>query len=241
MKKSDKKITAFKGFDKNLQCRKFSFEIGKEFIHNGVVKACKSGFHSCEYPLDVFGYYTPADNRFAVVEASGEISRDSEDSKIASAKLFIKAEIKLPELVQYAVEYIFAGLKNDRKASAHKDEERSLATNTGYQSAATNTGYQSAATNTGYRSAATNTGNYSAATNTGNYSAATVEGDDSVAVSTGAQGRAKANLGSAIMLVYRSDDYKIVHVKAGIAGQDGIKPDTFYILNAQGEFEEVKE
>ena len=115
-------------------------------------------------------------------------------------------------------------------SAATNTGDRSAATNTGDRSAATNTGNYSAATNTGYRSAATNTGNYSAATNTGYQSAATVEGQRSVAMASGYEGRASASEGSAIFLVDRDDEGEILHVFAGIAGRDDIKPGTFYTL-----------
>jgi hypothetical protein len=94
------------------------------------------------------------------------------------------------------------------------------------------------ATNTGTRSAATNTGDQSAATNTGDQSAASVEGNDSVAIASGYQSKAKASEGSAIVLCYHDDNYKLIHIRAGIAGKD-VKADTFYSLDAQGEFVEV--
>ena len=75
-----------------------------------------------------------------------------------------------------------------------------------------------------------NTGNYSAATNTGYQSAATVEGQRSVAMASGYEGRASASEGSAIFLVDRDDEGEILHVFAGIAGRDDIKPGTFYTL-----------
>jgi hypothetical protein len=189
VKKTDTKI-AFKGFDKNLQCRGYQFEIGKTFIHEGEVKACASGFHSCENPLDVFSYYAPGDSRFCIVEASGEMSTHSDDSKIASASIHIKAELKIPELVNYGVKWVLDNIKKDSKKSAHQTEELTHATNTGDRSAATNTGYRSAATNTGYQSAATNTGDRSAATNTGYQSAATNTGYRSAATNTGYQSAA---------------------------------------------------
>jgi hypothetical protein len=189
VKKTDTKI-AFKGFDKNLQCRGYQFEIGKTFIHEGEVKACASGFHSCENPLDVFSYYAPGDSRFCIVEASGEMSTHSDDSKIASASIHIKAELKIPELVNYGVKWVLDNIKKDSKKSAHQTEDFTQATNTGDRSAATNTGYQSAATNTGDRSAATNTGYQSAATNTGYRSAATNTGYQSAATNTGYQSAA---------------------------------------------------
>ena len=98
-------VTAYKGFNQSLQCRGFQFEVGKTYEHEGEVKACASGFHSCEYPLDVFNYYCPAGNRFAVVKASGQISRHDGDSKVASATLTVEAEIGLPALVARAVDW----------------------------------------------------------------------------------------------------------------------------------------
>ena len=188
MTEENKEIITYKGFDTDWKCRGYQYEIGKTYEHKGKVEACKSGFHSCEYPLDVFSYYAPSESKFAVVKASGEISKDGDDSKIASAKITIEAEVKLPELVQVAVGWIIDKINWTNKQTNTGDQ--SAATNTGYQSAATNTGYQSAATNTGDWSAATNTGYQSAATNTGNRSAATNTGDWSAATNTGYQSAA---------------------------------------------------
>ena len=115
----------------------------------------------------------------------------------------------------------------------------SAATNTGDQSAATNTGDQSAATNTGYRSAATNTGNWSVATNTGNWSAAAVGGNGSVAIATGYESKAKANVGSAIVVCERDDNYNLIGIKAAIIDGKNLKADTYYTL-INGEFIEEK-
>ncbi len=140
-------ITTYKGFDKNMECRSYQFEVGKTYEHKGKVKACASGFHSCEFPLDVFNYYNPANSRFAVVKASGKISRHECDSKVASATLTVEAEIGLPVLVARTVDWVLCKLD--------KTIEQTIVT--GNQSAATNTGDYSAATNTGDDSAATNT------------------------------------------------------------------------------------
>ena len=240
-------VTAYKGFNQSLQCRGFQFEVGKTYEHEGEVKACASGFHSCEYPLDVFNYYRPAGSRFAVVKASGKLSRHEGDSKVASATLTVEAEIGLPVLVARAVDWVMGKLDKSIEQTLVTGDY-SAATNTGYQSAATNTGYQSAATNTGDYSAATNTGDYSAATNTGNRSAATntgnrsaaeVKGAESVAASLGIQGRARAAAGGAIVLCYRDEsDGRLIHIRASKVGENGIKPDTWYALDAQGEFVE---
>jgi len=221
MKKENKEIIAYKGFDKNLKCRDYQYEIGKTFEHDGAVKACESGFHACEYPLDVFSYYPPSSSRFAIVKMHGETSKDSDDTKIASAKITIETEIKLPEMINRAVDWI----KNKINWS---DDNTS------------NTGDRSAATNTGNRSAATNTGYQSAATNTGNRSAAEVSGCGSVAIAIGRSSKSKADNGGAIVCVYRDCNGDLMHIKASKVGENGIKANTWYTLDADGEFVEVE-
>ena len=184
MAEENKEIIAYKGFNQDWTCLGYQYEVGKTYEHIGDVKACNSGFHACEYPLDVLSHYSPAVSKFAVVKMSGEISKDSDDTKIASAKITIETEINLPEMVKKAVEWIKGKVDWDA-AKISNTGNQSAATNTGDCSAATNTGYQSAATNTGNRSAATNKGDWSAATNTGNRSAATNTGNRSAATNTG--------------------------------------------------------
>ncbi|EHY8517642.1 hypothetical protein K4660_001639 [Salmonella enterica] len=180
-----KEIVTFKGFNKDLQCRDFQFEIGKTFHHDGKVEACCSGFHACECPFDVFSYYPPAESRYAETISFGVIDREEiGDTKIASASITIKAELTLPQFIQRGIEWIWSKIDKSLEQQIMTGYQ-SAATNTGNQSAATNTGDWSAATNTGNRSAATNTGNRSAATNTGNRSAATNTGNRSAATNTG--------------------------------------------------------
>jgi hypothetical protein len=257
-RKKKEVIAGIKGFDKDLKCRGYQFEIGKTFKHDGEVKACNSGFHSFEYPLDVFNYYAPADSRFCEIKASGEISRHADDSKIASAEIKIVAELKIPELITRAIKWITAQTEPSQlihetgyqsaasntgyRSAASNTGDQSAASNTGDQSAASNTGYRSAASNTGDQSAASNTGYQSAASNTGYQSAASVEGKASVAMASGYEGRAKACLGSAIFLVHRDgykNDYAITHVFASLAGENGIKPDVYYMLDKNGKPVEV--
>ncbi|HHE9473407.1 TPA: hypothetical protein ACPPJP_000209 [Haemophilus influenzae] len=193
MTEENKEIIAYKGFKQDWTCRGYQYEVGKTYEHKGNVEACESGFHACEYPLDVLSYYSPAVSKFAVVKMSGETSKDSDDTKIASAKITIETEINLPEMIKKAVEWIKGKVDWDAAkvsntgywSAATNTGYRSVATNTGDWSVATNTGYRSVATNTGYRSVATNTGYRSVATNTGDQSAATNTGDRSVATNTG--------------------------------------------------------
>ncbi|EOC5568253.1 hypothetical protein ACI5BU_002832 [Salmonella enterica] len=189
-----KEIVTFKGFNKDLKCRDFQFEIGKTFHHDGKVEACVSGFHACECPFDVFSYYSPADSRFAETISFGITNREEDgDTKIASASITIKAELTLPQFIQRGIEWIWSKIDKSLEqqimcgncSAATNTGNWSAATNTGNRSAATNTGNRSAATNTGDRSAATNTGDWSAATNTGDWSAATNTGNWSAATNTG--------------------------------------------------------
>ena len=103
----ENKIIAYKGFDENLCCRGFQYEIGKEYVHEGEIECCESGFHACTNPFDVLDYY-PSDskNRFCVVEQSGTIKTDNDDSKQASSKIKIKAEIGMAGLFKAGVEWI---------------------------------------------------------------------------------------------------------------------------------------
>ena len=105
-------MKTYKGFDKDLKCRGFQYEIGKEY-ETDTAKACESGFHACENPLDVFNYYSPADSRYCEVEQSGEIDRDTDDSKIASSKIKIGAEIGLAGIVKAGVDFILEKAKKE--------------------------------------------------------------------------------------------------------------------------------
>ena len=205
-------IKAYKGFNKNLQCQPdddkppFQYEVGKEYEEIDA-KLCSCGFHACEFPLDVFGYYPPADSRYCEVELDA-IEEKEEDSKRTGKKIKIGAEIGLDGIIKAGVKFILEKTESCEKGTGNQSVatntgdwsaatntgdwsvatntgDWSAATNTGNQSVATNTGNQSAATNTGYRSVATNTGNQSVATNTGYRSAATNTGDWSVATNTG--------------------------------------------------------
>ncbi|MCG3551136.1 hypothetical protein L9V66_18960 [Salmonella enterica subsp. diarizonae] len=226
-----KEIVTFKGFNKDLKCRDFQFEIGKTFHHDGKVEACGSGFHACECPFDVLSYYPPAESRYAETISFGVTDREEEgDTKIASASITIKPELTLPQFIQRGIEWIWSKID--------KSLEQQIMS--GDWSAATNTGYRSAATNTGNQSAATNTGNQSAATNTGDWSAAEVSGSQSVAASLGIKGKSRASEGGAIVLCYRDKNGELIHIRASKVGENGIMPNTWYQLNEDGEFVECE-
>ena len=221
-------MKAYKGFDHDMTCRGFQYEEGKTYEEDKA-ELCEKGFHACEAPLDVLAYYPPVDDsgnmsKYHVVELD-EVSekRDNEDTKRCAKKITIGAELNLFGLAKAHVEWV--------KEQIDRDKDKS---DNGYRSAATNTGDQSAATNTGDRSAATNTGDQSAATNTGDQSAATAGGKDSVAIAWGIESKAKAALGSYIVLAEWEEDengsYKLKYAKMHKVDNKTIKPDTFYML-----------
>ncbi|MCU6756415.1 Uncharacterised protein [uncultured Eubacterium sp.] len=252
-------MKAYKGFNNKLQCREFQYKVGETYEEEKA-ELCNCGFHACEAPLDVFGYYPPADSRYCEVELEDVSEKTSDDSKRCARKISIGAEIGIKGIVEAGVKFImdkvdWNGAKESNTgygSAATNTGDRSAATNTGYGSAATNTGYGSAATNTGDRSAATNTGDGSAATNTGYGSAATntgdrsaaiVEGKESIAIATGIEGKAKGALGCFIVLAEWCKDgnyeWHIKDVKSAVVDGETIKANTFYMLK-DGEFTEVE-
>ena len=134
-------MIVYKGTDKDMKCRGFQFELGKEYVEEEA-KLCNKGFHGCEYPLEVFAHYAPVGSRFFVADLDGVMyETESDDTKRVGTKIKLKAEIGIAGIVKAAVEYI-------------KERAESSNNQTGYCSVATNTGYCSVAANTGDRSAA---------------------------------------------------------------------------------------
>ena len=101
-----KVIKSYKAFDKNMQCRGYKYEVGKEYEMEGHIECCKSGFHACEYPWDVFDYYDMLESRFAEVEQSGTIDREEDTTKVCSSRIKIKAELKLADIINIGVEWL---------------------------------------------------------------------------------------------------------------------------------------
>ena len=216
-------IKSYKGFDKNLKCRGFQYEIGKEYEMEGPVNACQSGFHACEAPIDVLAYYAPATSRYCEVEQSGKTSRGGEDTKVASSKIKIGAEIGIHGLVKAQVEWV--------KSKTH-EEKGSQAT--GFQGAASATGYYGAASATGDRGAASSTGVQGAASATGDWGAASATGKDGVAMACGFGGMVRGSIGNAMFIVERGEwngeTFPIRNVAAFIIDGETYKPNTWYTL-----------
>nr|DAQ12293.1 MAG TPA: hypothetical protein [Caudoviricetes sp.] len=103
---SENVITSYKGFDKNMKCRGFQYEVGKEYEMDGEIKCCEQGFHACKSPLEVWDYYDMLNSRFAEVEQSGKIDEEEKSTKVCSSHIKIKAELKLADIINIGVEWL---------------------------------------------------------------------------------------------------------------------------------------
>ena len=246
-------ITSYKGMNKNMQCRGFQFEAGKEYECDGDVNVCENGFHACEKPLDVFNYYKPTESRYFSVEQKGPFSKCDEDSKIASKKIKIGVEIGIPGIVKAQVEYVKKSANGSAATSGYKSSAAtsgngSNAATSGDWSSAATSGYRSSAATSGYKSSAATSGNESSAATSGNGSSAATSGEESsaatsnknaIAVACGKNSIAKGVVGSYIVLTEWNEDATEL-LTAKMARVDGkkIKANTWYKL-VNGEFIEV--
>ena len=218
----EKVIKSYKGFNKDMTCRGFQYEEGKEYEEE-TADACHSGFHACEYPLDCLGYYSPNESVYHEVEQNGEFDRGEDDSKVASTKIKIGARLDISGLVKAAIDFTMSRVKKEAESdedygasSATGDCGASSATGncgassaTGYKGASSATGNCGASSATGYKGASSATGDYGASSATGNCGASSATGykgassandSESVAVAWGYKGKAMGVIGSHIVL-----------------------------------------
>ena len=185
-------IKSYKGFNTDMTCcGGFQYEEGKEYETDSA-SCCNYGFHACEYPLDCFNYFSPNQSVFHEVEQSGEISKRNDDSKLASTKIKIGAEISIAGLVKAAIEYTTERAKDS--GEKHNTGNRGVFSNTGNWGASSNTGDMGASFNTGYRGASSNTGDWGASSNTGDCGASSNTGYRGASSNTGYSG-ASSNAG----------------------------------------------
>ena len=182
------KIKSYKGFNKDMTCRDFQYKEGGEYEEKQA-DVCNSGFHACEYPLDCFYYYSPNCSVYHEVEQEGEFSkRNNGDSKIASTKIKIGAQINIAGLVKAAIEYTTERVKKE----ADSDEPHGASSATGYCGASSATGDYGASSATGNYGASSATGNYGASSATGDYGASSATGDYGASSATGYKGASSA-------------------------------------------------
>ena len=100
------KITAYKGLDMNFRCRGFQYEAGKEYKSGKKVEVCRSGFHACTNPFEVWDYYPVYNSRFAEVELGGVMDKEGGSSKICSSEIKVKKELTLSDYIGLCVAWM---------------------------------------------------------------------------------------------------------------------------------------
>ncbi len=224
-------MKAFKGFDKDLKCRGYQFEIGKEYEEKNA-SLCNSGFHACEYPLDCFKYYNPNESRFCVVELDAMDERHEEDTKLCGKRIKIGAEVGIPGLVKAAIEYVTERATPSKRH--HTTKRRSANSATGDWSANSATGDGSANSATGARSANSATGYGSANLSTGYDCSNAGYGERNISVGWGKNNKCKGSVGSFLVLSEWGDfdGEKYPLIRAVMVEVDGVevKEDTYYTL-----------
>ena len=229
-------MKAYKGFDKDLKCRRFQYEVGKEYEEANAA-LCKKGFHACENPLDTFRYYRPTDSRYCEVDVDDNGERNSTDSKVCGKHIKISAEIGLKGVINAGVRFVF-----DKCESATEENA------SGWSGNAAASGWRGNAAASGERGNAAASGNLGNAAASGERGNAAASGDSGTAVVTGFAGRATAlgeqclavawgedslargTVGNWIVVSERDDDGNIIDVKIAKVDGDTVKADTWYKL-----------
>ena len=227
-------IKSYKGFNKDMTCKGFQYEEGKEY-ETERAECCETGFHACEYPLDCFSHYAPNGSVYHEVEQDGDIDREDDGTKIASTKIKIGARISIAGIVKAAIEYTMSKTKKE----ASKDDDYGASSATGSCGASSATGDYGASSATGYKGASSATGSFGASSATGYKGASSADHKDAVAVAWGYRGRAKGVLGSHLVLAdwegdvswyWKPEHWELKGAKMVQVDGKNIKPDTWYTM-----------
>ena len=240
-------IKSYKGFDKNLKCRDFQYEIGKEYEMDGEIKVCNRGFHACESPFDVFDHYTMIDSRFCEVEQDGNISKEDRGTKICSSKIKIKAELKLADMIYLGVEWLKEITSPKKIKTSIKDNSSGYGAkigSSGYGAKIGSSGNDAKIGSSGNDAQIGSSGNYAQIGSSGNYAQIDSTGEGCVIMCAGINSVAKASKGSWITLSEwsysdKKQRYIPVCVKTEFVDGEKIKADTYYKL-AGGVFKEIQ-
>ena len=227
MEQENKTITTYKGFDKDLKCRGFQYEVGKEYeLPKGEsVSVCSNGFHACESPLEVLDYYFMDGHanllRFCEVEQSGEFSKEVDSTKVASSKIKIKKEITFADLINSGVEWLKEKNSNDGGGDsaiiASSDNYAQIGSSgnnarigssgdfanigsSGYRTQIASSGYCAQIASSGYCAQIGSSGDFAKIGSSGDYAQINSTGEDSVIMCAGHNSEAKAKKGSWITL-----------------------------------------
>jgi len=214
-------VRAIKGFDADMKCRGFQFEVGKTYDHKGAVECCSSGFHACDgSPMDVWGYYGPVGEdgrlaRYADVTMAGAISREGQkDSKLASGRITIEAEIALPQFVKRAVDWLITATKGKDESGDHAQIGSS--------------GDYARIGSSGHSAQIGSSGDYAQIGSSGHHARIVAEGQNSVVASAGGGTTVSGAVGTWISIAEFKDG-KCVGFATGCIGQDGLEAGVSYI------------
>lgn len=225
-------IKSYKGFNKDMTCRGFQYEIGKEYETSDEVKCCENGFHACEYPLDCFGYYPPNESVYCEVEQDGQISKDGSDTKVSSSKIKIGAQLDIAGLVKASFEFV--KLKADKSNSNYSEVDKNLNESVGNGSANSATGDRSANSATGDGSANSATGYGAANVTTGTESKNDGMGQANISVGWGKDNKCKGCIGSYLVISewgdWDGEKYPLICAQMVMIDGETIKADTYYML-----------
>ena len=243
-------LKTYKGFNKDMTCRDFKYEEGKEYEISGDVECCKNGFHACEDPLDCFNYYAPGQSVYHEVEQSGEISRKNDgDSKIASSKIKIGAKIDIAKIVSLHFDFVKSRTTFENTDPKQASAGAYGAASAGWKGAASAGAYGAASAGA---SGAASAGAYGAAS-AGAYGAASAGasgaavsrgsaavGKNGIACARGNGCKVKGGLGSILVIAEENaTDYDIKEWKAFVVDGEKIKADTYYMIK-DGEIVEAE-
>ena len=228
---NEKVITSYKAFDKNMQCRNFQYEVGKEYEMDGEIKCCNRGFHACKSPMEVWDHYDMLNSRYAEVEQSGKIDEEENSTKVCSSHIKIKAELKLADIINIGVEWLkditsTYKVKEDGALNDNGDRKKQIGSSGDYAQIGSS-GCSAQIGSSGY------------------YAKIDSTGEDSVIMCAGRNSKAKAKIGSWITLAEwkwsnEKNRYVPVCVKTEYVDGENIKADTWYKLE-NGKFVEVNE
>ena len=246
---SENVITSYKGFDKNMQCRGFQYEVGKEYEMDGEIKCCNRGFHACKSPIEVWDYYDMLNSRYADVEQSGKIEEEENSTKVCSSRIKIKAELKLADIINIGVEWLKditspSKVKADGVLNDNGDRNKQIGSS-GDSAKIGSSGYSAQIDSSGDSAQIGSSGDYAKIDSSGDYAKINSTGEDSVIMCAGNSSIAKAKVGSWITLAeWKWSDEKNhnvpVCVKTEYVDGENIKADTWYQLK-NGKFVEVNE
>ena len=255
---SDKVITSYKGFDKNMQCRGFQYEVGKEYEMDGGIKCCNRGFHACKSPMEVWDHYDMLNSRYAEVEQSGKIDEVENSTKVCSSRIKIKAELKLADIINIGVEWLkditspykvkADGALNDngdRRKQIGSSGDSAQIGSSGDSAQIGSSGDSAQIGSSGYSAQIGSSGYSAKIGSSGDYAKINSTGEDSVIMCAGNSSIVKAKVGSWITLTeWKWSDKKKrdvpVYVKTEYVDGENIKADTWYQLK-NGKFVEVEE